>query len=150
VNTIVDTSVWSLALRRKVQDLNAAEKATVAELTELIKEGRARIIGLIRQELLSGIRTSAQYEKLRATLRSFPDESIDTPDYEAAAKASNDCRSKGVTVSVIDILICAIAVARDWSIFTTDPDFKEYARILAIKLHTCRFRAMEIAIPSGL
>lgn len=138
MNTIVDTSVWSLALRRKVQDLNAAEKATVAELTELIKEGRARIIGLIRQELLSGIKTSAQYEKLRATLRSFPDEPIDTSDYEAAAKASNDCRSKGVTVSIIDILICAIALARDWSIFTSDPDFKDYARFLPIRLHTPR------------
>jgi Arc/MetJ family transcription regulator len=55
-----------LALRRKIQDLNAAEKASVAELTELIEEGRARIIGLIRQELLSGIKNSAQYEKLRA------------------------------------------------------------------------------------
>jgi predicted nucleic acid-binding protein len=138
VNTIVDTSVWSFALRRKAQDLNAAEKAIVAELTELIKEGRARIIGLIRQELLSGIKTSAQYEKLRATLRSFPDEPIDTSDYEAAAKASNDCRSRGVTVSIIDILICAIALARDWSIFTSDPDFKNYARILPIRLHTPR------------
>jgi len=138
VNTIVDTSVWSLALRRKVQDLNTAEKGTVAELTELIKEGRARIIGLIRQELLSGIKTSLQYEKLRVTLRSFPDEPIDTSDYEAAAKASNDCRSKGVAVSIIDILICAIALARDWSIFTTDPDFKDYARILPISLHTPR------------
>ena len=138
MNTIVDTSVWSLALRRKVQDLNAVEKATVGELTELIKEGRARIIGLIRQELLSGIKTSLQYEKLRVTLRSFPDEPIDTSDYEAAAKASNDCRSKGVTVSIIDILICAIALARDWSIFTSDPDFKDYARILPISLHSPR------------
>ena len=138
MNIIVDASVWSLALRRKVQDLNATEKATVAELTELIKEGRARIIGLIRQELLSGIKTSLQYEKLRVTLRSFPDEPIDTSDYEAAAKASNDCRSKGVTVSIIDILICAIALARDWSIFTSDPDFKDYARILPISLHTPR------------
>ena len=134
MNTIVDTSVWSLALGRKVRDLNAAEKATVAELTELIKEARARIIGLIRQELLSGIKTSAQYEKLRATLRSFPDEPVESSDYEAAAKASNDCRSKGVTVFNIDILI----VARDWSIFTSDPDFKDYARILPIRFHTPR------------
>jgi predicted nucleic acid-binding protein len=88
--------------------------------------------------LLSGIKTSAQYEKLRATLRSFPDEPIDTSDYEAAAKASNDCRSKGVTVSITDILICAIALARDWSIFTGDPDFKDYARILPIRIHTPR------------
>jgi predicted nucleic acid-binding protein len=138
VNVLVDTSIWSLALRRKLHDLNSAERATVAELTSLIQEGRARIIGLIRQELLSGVKTSSQYEKLRAVLRSFPDEPIGTGDYEAAAKAGNDCRARGVAVSVADILICAIAIARDWSIFATDPDFKAYARILPLKLHTPR------------
>jgi predicted nucleic acid-binding protein len=138
VNVLVDTSVWSLALRRKAHYLNPAERATVAELTGLIQEGRTRIIGLIRQELLSGIKTSSQYEKLRTVLRAFPDEPIATADYEAAAKAGNDCRARGVAVSVVDILICAIAIARDWSIFATDPDFKSYARILPLKLHTPR------------
>jgi len=138
VNVLVDTSVWSLALRRKAQDLSAGERSAVAELAELIKEGRARIIGLVRQELLSGIKTSGQYEMLRGILRGFPDEPIGTSDYEAAAKASNDCRTKGIAVSVSDILICAIAPARDWSIFAADPDFKTYARILPIKLHLPR------------
>jgi len=138
VNVLVDTSIWSLALRRKAHDLNPAQRATVAELTSLIQEGRARIIGLIRQELLSGIKTSSQYEKLHTVLRSFPDEPISTVDYEAAAKAGNDCRARGVAVSVADILICAIAIARDWSIFANDPDFKSYARILPLKLHTPR------------
>ena len=138
MNVLVDTSIWSLALRRKAQDLNPAERAAVAELTSLIQEGRARIIGLVRQELLSGIKTSSQYEKLRAVLRSFPDEPVATADYEAAARAGNECRARGVAISVSDILICAIAIARDWSIFATDPDFKSYARILPLKLHTPR------------
>lgn len=138
MNVLVDTSIWSLALRLKSQDLNPAETAAVSELTNLIKEGRARIIGLVRQELLSGIKAASQYEKLRTVLRSFPDEPISTAHYEAAAKASNDCRTRGVAVSVSDILICAIALARDWSIFATDPDFQSYARILPLKLHTAR------------
>jgi len=138
VNVLVDTSVWSLSLRRKAHDLSAAEKAIVAELTDLVQEGRARIISLVRQELLSGIKTSSQYERLRGILRSFPDEEITTSDYEAAAKAGNDCRSRGLAVSVSDILICAIALARNWSVFTTDPDFKDYAKILPLKLHTPR------------
>ncbi len=138
MNALVDTSVWSLALRRKPGDLTAAEQSIVGELADLTREGRARIIGLIRQELLSGIRTPAQYEKLRVALRSFPDEPVDTSDYEAAAKASNDCRSRGTVASVVDALICAIALARHWSIFTTDPDFNNYARMLPIKLHAPR------------
>jgi predicted nucleic acid-binding protein len=138
VNVLVDTSIWSLALRRKAQDLNATESAAVAELTNLIKEGRAQIIGVVRQELLSGIMRSSQYEKLRGLLRSFPDGPVVTADYEAAAKASSECRARGVAVSVSDILICAIAIARDWSILAADPDFKAYARILPLKLHTPR------------
>jgi predicted nucleic acid-binding protein len=137
MNALVDTSVWSLALRRKPKDLTAAEQSIVDELADLTREGRARIIGLIRQELLSGIRTGAQYEKLRLALRAFPDEPIGTADYEAAAKASNDCRSKGIVASV-DALICQVALARQWSIFTTDPDFKAYASVLPIMLHSVR------------
>ena len=138
MNVLVDTSIWSLALRRKARDLNPIERAAVAELTNLIQEGRARIIGVIRQELLSGIKTPSQYEKLRDVLRSFPDETVTTADYEAAAKAGNDCRARGVAVSVSDILISAIAIARDWSIFAADPDFQSYARILRLKLHPPR------------
>lgn len=138
MSVLVDTSVWSLALRRKRWHMGAAEQNVVDELSALTREGRVRMIGIVRQELLSGIKTTAQYEKLRAALRAFPDESITTSDYEDAAKASNACRAKGIVCSVGDILICEVAMARQWSIFTTDPDFKNYARALPIRLHTPR------------
>jgi len=138
MNALVDTSVWSLALRRTPKALTAAEQSVVSELADLTREGRARIVGLIRQELLSGIRAPAQYDKLRLALRAFPNVPVETADYEAAAKASNDCRSRGVTASVADALICAIALTRRWSIFTTDPDFRKYAKVLSIQLHAPR------------
>jgi predicted nucleic acid-binding protein len=138
VNVLVDTSVWSLALRRARGHLKPTEKTIVAELAELIKEGRAKTIGLIRQELLSSIKDFAQFEELRESLRPFPDEVIDTADYEAAASGSNRCRSKGVAVSVSDMLICAVAQSRSWAIFSIDPDFKRYATPLALKLHSPR------------
>lgn len=138
MNVLVDTSVWSLALRRKAHDLAPAERTKVAELRELIREGRTRLVGLVRQELLSGIKTTAQYEKLRLIFRTFPDQPVETSDYEAAAKASNACRSKGIAVSTSDMLICAIASSRGWPIFTTDSDFEAYARVLPIRLHRPR------------
>jgi predicted nucleic acid-binding protein len=138
MNVLVDTSVWSFALRRKTESLNATEKFIVAELSELVREGRARLIGLVRQELLSDIKTTEQYEKLRLHLRSFPDEPIDTSDYEEAAKAGNRCRGKGIIVSIVDILICAVAIKREWAIFTTDPDFTNYAKVLPISIHMPR------------
>jgi predicted nucleic acid-binding protein len=138
MNVLVDTSVWSLALRRRAQNLNPAERSLVYELEELIREGRVRLLGFIRQELLSGVKTSAQFEKLRATLRAFPDEPVYTADHEAAAATSNSCRARGLTASLVDILICAIALDRNLLIFTTDPDFRTYTRVLPLKLHTPR------------
>jgi predicted nucleic acid-binding protein len=138
MNVLIDTSVWSLALRRKNESLNPKERFLVAELSELIREGRARMIGLVRQELLSGIKAAEQYEKLRLHLRSFPDEAVDTSDYEEAAKAGNRCRAKGVVVSIVDILLCAVANKRLWTIFTTDPDFSNYAKVLPLCIHTPR------------
>ena len=85
MNVLVDTSVFSLALRRKNESLSTNERLLVAELSELIREGRVRMIGLIRQELLSGIKTTEQYEKLRVHLSFFPDEVVDTSDYDEAA-----------------------------------------------------------------
>ena len=132
---LVDTTVWSLALRRRSEALSADEKSIVAELEELIQDGRAAIIGLIRQELLSGVKTVEQFERLRLHLRSFTDELLQTSDYEDAARAGNQCRTRGVAVSVADILLCAVAMNRGWAIFTTDPDFPTYAKVLPLKLH---------------
>ncbi|HMK30504.1 MAG TPA: PIN domain-containing protein [Terriglobales bacterium] len=138
MDVLVDTSVWSLALRRKSESLNASEKLLVRELAELIREGRVRVVGIVRQELLSGIRTAEQYEKLRIYLRSFPDAGIDTTDYEEAAKAGNRCRAKGIMVSIVDILLCAMTIRRNWAIFTTDPDFSNYGRVLPLTIHAPR------------
>jgi len=138
MNVLIDTSVWSLALRRKNESLSTNERFLVAELSELIREGRARMIGLVRQELLSGIKATEQYEKLRLHLRSFPDEVVDTSDYEEAAKAGNRCRAKGVVISIVDILLCAVANKRLWTIFTTDPDFSNYAKVLPLRIHARR------------
>jgi predicted nucleic acid-binding protein len=133
---LVDTSIWSLALRRTQEDLNPAEKRLVDGLNELVHAGRARIIGFVRQELLSGIRDASKFETIRVTLREFPDEQVDTQDYEAAAKANNACRAKGVSVTAVDILLCAVAMQRNWAVFASDPDFQHYAKVLPVRLYS--------------
>ena len=138
MKVLVDTSVWSLALRRKSEALNAEEKRIVAELTELIREGRAAIIGLIRQELLSGVKSNEQYETLRRHLKAFPDQAVDTADYEEAARFSNQCRAKGIAVFAVDMLICAVAINKSWMVFTTDSDFAMYRRVFPVQLHRPR------------
>lgn len=134
MTVLVDSSVWSLALRRRRYHLNEPERQMVATLTRLIETGEAKLIGPIRQELLSGIRYARQFEKLREELRAFQDELLESADYEAAAEMANHCLSKGIAYSAIDILICAVAKNRDWQIFSTDQDFNRYVRALGFTL----------------
>jgi hypothetical protein len=93
------------------------------------------MIGAIRQEILSGIRASEQYRKLRDRLRAFSDESLDEADYEEAASCFNRCRAKGLQGSNTDLLICAVSMRRKFAILTTDNDFAGFARILGFELH---------------
>jgi predicted nucleic acid-binding protein len=134
MNVLVDTGVWSLALRRR----QVSQDPTVLELRELIREGRAHLLGLIRQEVLSGIREKAQFDRLRAHLREFPDLPVQTVDHERAAEFFNACRSRGVQGSNTDFMICAIADRYGMAILATDGDFPLFAPHLPIQLHAPR------------
>ncbi len=138
MNVVVDTSIWSLALRRSSNQLSPREQALRDELGELISEGLVQLIGPIRQELLSGIREETYYRRLRDYLRAFDDEPLTVEDFEQAASASNQCRAAGITGSPFDFLICAAAMRHHWSIFTVDQDFAAYSRNLPLLLYTPR------------
>jgi predicted nucleic acid-binding protein len=135
MNVLVDTPVWSLALRRKATDLNARERQLTGTLAELVREGRVQMLGAIRQELLSGIREKERFERLRNYLRAFAEPDVGLADYEEAAQMHNLCRTRGIAGSAVDFLICAAAQRRGWEIFTTDRDFERYARVLGLKLY---------------
>jgi len=128
MKVLVDTSVWSLALRRKEQS------DTVAKLTGLIMGSLVVMIGPVRQELLSGISERAVFDSLKSNLQSFDDLPITTRDYETAAEYHNICRKNGVQGSHTDFLICAVACNNDLLILTTDQDFRHYAEYLPIRL----------------
>jgi predicted nucleic acid-binding protein len=131
---LVDTPVWSLALRRS----HKASSPEAVELAELISEGRATIIGPVRQELLSGIRSARQFDQLRQHLRSFPDLELLSDDFELAAEFYNRCRVRGVQGSNTDFLICAVASRLRQSVFTTDRDFEQFQKLIPVSLHVSR------------
>lgn len=130
MNVIVDTSVWSLALRRP----DGPVSPRVGQLTELIQRGQVVMVGPVRQELLSGIRQGAQFARLRDRLRAFPDVLTEIADVEEAARMSNTCRAAGVQGSAVDFLICAVAARRRLAILTDDRDFDRYAMHVSVAL----------------
>lgn len=128
---LVDTCVWSLALRSSAPK----EKQVAEQLSQLIDDHLVRIIGPIRQELLSGYSDKKSFEKLRKQLSYFSNEAVIDADYEAAAEYSNFCRAKGIQGSHTDFLICAVARRANYKIFTTDKDFKNYSKHLPVLLY---------------
>lgn len=130
MKVIVDTSIWSLALRRKKKH----STSEIRILESLIDNQKVCILGPIRQEILSGIKDNMQFLKLKETLNAFDDLQISTKDYELAAEYYNICRSKGVQGSNTDFLICAVSYNYKFPIFTTDKDFEIFSKHLPISL----------------
>jgi hypothetical protein len=129
MKVLVDTCIWSAALRHKEPNIELSSK-----LKDLISDGRVSIIGPIRQEILSGISGRKQFHKLKKILSSFEDIPLKTEHFEKAAEFSNICRNKGIQGSTIDFLICAVAHLENLAIFTTDSDFENYSKFLPIEL----------------
>jgi predicted nucleic acid-binding protein len=130
LKVLVDTPIWSYALRSK----NNEYQTEIDAFTALIRDQRALIIGPIRQEILSGYSDLRKYQIIKEKLSYFANIPILDSDYELAAEFSNKCRKKGVQGSHIDFLICAVANRIDIPIFTNDKDFVHYQNIISIKL----------------
>ena len=136
MKVLIDTSVWSQALRRQTAETSStAQERVVDVLKELIHDSRIAMLGSVRQELLSGVKTQKQFETLQQILSVFSDEPLRSQDYEQAAKNFNQCRQGGVQGSNTDFLICAVSMSREWPIYSLDKDFEQYKNHLALKLY---------------
>jgi predicted nucleic acid-binding protein len=136
MKVLVDTSVWSLALRRpKNATLSPEQQNVVTALADLMRDGRAVMMGAIRQELLSGIKLLAGFDALKSTLTAFEDVPLAMQDYEKAAEVFNICRANGVQGSSTDFLICAVSINHQLPIFSMDNDFLNYQKYLPVLLH---------------
>jgi predicted nucleic acid-binding protein len=133
MKVLVDTSVWSLALRRR-----EGQAPEARELAALVADGLVAIIGPIRQEILSGISQPRQFESLQADLAAFEDHPLSRTHFETGAIFFNKCRKHGIQGSHTDFLICAVASLEKMAIFSTDRDFERYLKYLPITLHLPR------------
>jgi hypothetical protein len=122
VKILVDSCVWSLALRRKksAAAMKPEETRLVSVLVEGIRDGRVVLVGPVRQEILSGVKHTEQFDKLRESLEPFPDAPIASSDYVHAARLDNLCRANGVKCGEVDMLLCAVAEGNGWTILTND------------------------------
>jgi predicted nucleic acid-binding protein len=131
MRVIVDTSVWSLLLRRRTEQ----EHPKAEQLRTLLKEGHSIfLIGSILQEVLQGIRGSEEFEKVKASLSAAPMIALQPDDYVAAAEIWNRCRSEGRQVTTVDAQIAAACVRYDCLLLTRDSDFDYIASVSKLEL----------------
>ena len=134
MKVVVDTSVWSLAFRRR----KVVEAPEVDALRHLVRQGMVVMIGPVRQEVLSGIKHRDQFERLREQLAAFPDLELTTRDFETAAELCNLCITQGVQAAHTDFLIAAVAIHREYAVLSADKDFGNIARIAHVRTYDAR------------
>ena len=121
----VDTSVWSLALRRDVQP----HGPEVEQLAKALIAGQAVFTtGLVLQELLQGFRGPKDRQAILERLDALPLVVPDREDHVAAAELRNECRRRGVQIGTIDALLARLCIRHELVMLTTDADFSRVAR----------------------
>lgn len=134
---IADTTALSLVVRHRPNAPLTPEEAAIRE--EVLRLAEARdlvLLGPVRLETLSGVRTEAAFEALRLALRAFADESLQLDDFELGARFANSLLNHGVQSTSVDMLIAAASARLDAPILTLDRDFPRYAQHLPIRLHS--------------
>lgn len=133
MRVIVDTDVWSEAFRKE-----GPKSEYVGELLNLIQEGRIQMIGVIRMEILCGIRGEKMFQTLSDKLDAFSDRPLDSGVFVTAARFLNLCRGKGIQGSNNDFIICACSMLWKMPVLSKDKDFIAYRKILPIELAKLR------------
>lgn len=131
MSLLVDTSVWSLALRRDGPE----DSPEVEELRRALNGNNTVVTtGLILQELLQGFVSERAHKRIVDRFAYVPLIQPDRDDHVAAAGVRNTCRRAGVQVGTVDALIAQLAIRHGFTLLTTDKDFVHAAPHVGIRL----------------
>ena len=131
MSLFVDTSVWSLMLRRDPP----AEVPQVRALVRALETGeRVVTTGLVLQELLQGFSGPRARDQIVARFAAFPLLAPDREDHIAAATLRNLCRKRGVQIGTIDALLAQLCVRHELTLLSADEDFSHMKKHCALRL----------------
>jgi predicted nucleic acid-binding protein len=131
LSLFVDTSVWSLALRRD----SLSSSTEVRALVRAIETGETILTtGLVLQELLQGFSGPKAREQILDRFSAIPLLAPDRDDHIGAAELRNRCRRAGIQVGTIDALLVELCIRHELTMLTTDNDFTHIANHCALKV----------------
>lgn len=129
MSVLVDTSVWSLALRRDSVERTREVEALAAAL----EAGEVMLLGCVLQELLQGFPARERTQRLVDYLAPFPLLNLHRGDYVFAAEIRNRCRAKGIAVTTIDAQIAAASINHRCRLLSADQDFVRISKLYPIR-----------------
>ena len=131
MNLFVDTSVWSLALRRDPPD----DRPEVERLGHALDEGEGVFTtGLVLQELLQGFAGPRARDSILERFAALPLLVPDRQDHVRAAELRNACRREGFQVGTIDALLAELCMRHGLVMLTTDADFARIASLHELRV----------------
>lgn len=133
MNLFVDTSVWSLALRRDTPSSGTEVSCLIEAL-----EGGAQVFttGLVLQELLQGFSGPRNRQAIIERFAALPFLVPDRRDHIEAADLRNQCRTRGLQVATIDALLAQLCIRHDLAMLAADSDFAAIAEVHPLHLRT--------------
>ena len=134
---LVDTSVWSLALRRDA----IATGPEIDELRSALLGARSVVTtGIVLQELLQGFSGPKARSQILERFAALPLLQPDREDHVEAAALRNACRQAGVQVGTIDALIAQLCLRHELTLLTTDKDFVRMAKHCKLRVWAAKAR----------
>ena len=115
----VDTSVWSLALRRDRE----SPAPQVRVLHDALEHGDTVVTtGLVLQELLQGFSGPRARKEIIDRFSALPLLLPERKDHIDAAELRNACRRAGLLLGTIDAIIAQLCIRNELTLLTTDND----------------------------
>jgi predicted nucleic acid-binding protein len=131
VSLFVDTSVWSLALRRDA----VSSAVEVMTLRQALEAGDTIVTtGLVLQELLQGFAGPRSRRQIIERFAALPLINPDRQDHIEAADLRNRCRRSGLQIGTIDAILAELCIRHDLTLLTTDNDFSLVAARFPLRL----------------
>lgn len=133
MTVLVDTSVWSLLLRRDV-DGSTPEVGVLRAL--LAGSDSVVTTGLVLQELLQGFSGAKASRDIVQRFAALPLVVSDRADHIDAAELRNRCRRAGVQLGTIDALLAQLCIRHDLQLLTADRDFVHASKHCPLRIWT--------------
>lgn len=131
MNLLVDTSIWSLALRRDIPP-----KIPALAFLRRALEGEAAVFttGIVLQELLQGVPGPKGRDAIVSRFGTLPSIVPDRQDHVDAAELHTACRRKGLQVGTIAALLAQLCRRHQLTMLTADNDFTRIGEVAKLAI----------------